>query len=143
MSIHSFTQNLCVIAESYLSLIDHLPLFSLPMSYSWNCANFTKISELKTRSHRLSRVFLFENWKFLACCYLIIWYLNQFQRCNNRSFLSCIIFQTSLFSLYLRKIVNNFITHTQNSKTYTCRIVSHFSSNFTIFWRPMLRSNLS
>ena len=73
----------------------------------------TAIAELRTRSCRLFRVFLFENWKFLACWYLIIRYLNQFQRCGNRSFPNCIIFHTSLFSLYLRKFANNSVIHTQ------------------------------
>ena len=70
---------------------------------------------LRTDATGCSECFFFENWKFLACCYLIIWYLNQMikERCGNRSFLNCIIFQTSLFCLYLRKIVNNFFTHTQ------------------------------
>ena len=110
----SFTQNLRIIAESYLSLIDNFPQFPLPMNYVSNCTNLTVISRLKTRCHKSFRVFLFENWNFLSCCYLIIRYLNQFPRCGNRSFPNCIIFRNSRFCLYLRKLAN-FVTHTQKN----------------------------
>ena len=97
-----------------LSLIDNFPRFSLPMSYVSSGTNLTAISRL------MPQVVLFENWKFLACCYFIIRYLNQFQRCGNRSFSNCIIFQTSLFCLYFRKIVNSVFNNAQKNILGKC-----------------------
>ena len=71
--------------------------------------------------------------------YLIIRYLNQFQRCGERFFPNRTIFQTSIFCLYLRKLVNNFVTHTEKN------IPAKFSAIFQVILQIIdsnVKSNL-
>ena len=59
---------------------------------------------------------------------------------SDRPFPHLLFYQILLFCLHLRKYVNNFMIHPQNS-TFA-KFTADFSCNFTNFWPWMSRSNI-